>query len=1390
MAGGLRYVVLLICKLLLLTASISATDRYYFDHLSNQHGLSSDVIMDIIQDQQGFLWFCTEDGLNRYDGYTFTKYRKDYDHQNSLVDNYTTCITEDLTNRLWIGTRNHGISIYDPNSGIFEQVSTTYGSVRLPTNNINALYADKLGNIWIGTENYGIMRISEAGVLTIYRTKHKHLANLINIKAIYEDQDGRLWIGSWNHGLFYYNAEDDDFVNIELPWSANLLARPVISIHQAADGKYWVGSWGHGLWILEGSVEKGFEVTHHPYLHKNYFQYGHRAPSGDLAFSIDSDSRGYVWVGSNNGVAVFEPGNVLMPLLIETDINNRFAPDNSLVSKVFVDKEGLIWLGTEGSGIHKINTWRNSFFSHYIPHSPSNIFQETSVFSMFEKDEDVLLIGIKSEGFYEYNRKTDEFIPYRDIPFYSGIPIINLAYGFERDHSGRVWMGTRYQGVQVFDYDNNEFFSLSTRFRRFNARTSYTLMRDVDNNMWIGTRNGLFIFKWHEETTGGSYELLHYTHNPGDSRSISCNHVVSVLQDSKGHIWIGTLNGGVNRFSGIFPGEDMVFERYLSDTLSNTQITGNRINDIFEDLSGRIWVGMEGGGGLGLFDPDKEGFTMLSAVDDLPGDHVFAIHQDKEAIFWLSTNRGIVRMDADDVDNLKFTFFTAADGLQGNVFIRGSKLVTPDGMLYFGGYNGFNAFNPGNNLPEIVQPEVAITNIMLRNETIRYDPDSGKPLVISHRDKVLNVHFTVTSFKDPGNNRFAFKLEGFDDDWNFRDATSRQAVYTNLKRGKYTLYIIAANANGIWSEKPVKLDLIVKPALFASDLAFISYAIIFFLIIYGLMRLMLYRATVQQQLQLEKIEQKRLEQVHQLKLRSFANVSHELLTPLSVINVIIDNTLAKKGDSQEVFGLLKKNVGKLRKLIDQLLLMRKIDTGHLKLKVHEGELSNFLRDIYQGFTPLAAKKNLKFDFICEEIPLSGYFDGEKLETIVQNLLSNAIKFTDTGSVELHCRTFYRNDTRWAEVIVKDTGCGISEEDIEAIFERFARLNDNKAIPGMGIGLDLVRSLTRLHKGHLDVSSFPGQGTAFTVEIALDIGHYSMEEISRQQALSQHVDVVDELLEKGLAEHQDIFIKPKEHPVIHSRTLLLVEDNDDLRQLIGKFLFGHFQVEQAEDGAAAYEIAKYLSPDIIVSDVIMPKMNGFELCNKIKSDFSTSHIPVILLTAKTDDSSKTEAYGYGADSYLTKPVNLELLITRINSILDARDGMKEYYRRRCVFTPELSNIQIPQLDETFIKQATEIIKKNMEDPEFNVQSLTVEMGTSNSMLYRKFNKLLGVTPNELIKNIRIKYAAELLSQGKYTVSEVAYSIGFNDLSYFGKCFKKAYGVSPSDFKENPSVSQSV
>lgn len=1362
--------------------------RYYFEHLNNYHGLSSDVILDIIQDSKGFMWFCTEDGLNRYDGYTFKIYRKDHNDTNSLLDNELTCIAEDGEQKLWIGTKNHGISIYDPSEERFQHISTSQGKPRLPTDQIKALHIDDAGNTWVGTENYGVLRITPDRELIIYRIKHRHLSNLINVKSIFEDSSGRLWIGSWQNGLLYHDPVADDFMRVDLPWSTELPGSPVIAMHEDTHGRLWVGSWAHGLFIMEGSVEKGFTITRHPYMHKDHFEHGTIAMSGDIVFSIDEDSQGNVWVGSNNGVAVFGPDDINKPLLINADSQSKYAPKNSQVYKVYSDKEGLLWMGTRGSGVHKVNIDRHRFFSHKIPLSDTNIFDETAVFSLFEKCRDTLYVGIKSEGFYIYDRQREAFTPYREIPLYAKLPDnFNTAYSFARDHLGRIWMGTRYQGIWLIDPDNQSIHNMQEVYSHFNARKVYALLPDVDDNMWVGTDEGLFIFMPESKYDEPGYELLHYTAGPGDKNALSGNHVNSIWQDSRSHYWIGTLNNGLNRYDGTFPGKEMVFEQFILDEEDPRSIASSRINDIIEDDHGRIWLGTEGAGGLFYYDPTNSSFVSYALKHDIAMDHVFGMLRDNNKNIWLSTNKGLIRMDVSNMDHPEFVYFTSADGLQGNVYIPRARLATADDKFFMGGYHGFNGFYPDRPLPMIKIPTVAITRVRVRNQEVKFNPDAGETLVLSNRDKLLSVDFSVLSYKDPSNNRFAFKLEGFDEEWNYRDAQNRQAVYTNLPRGRYTLQIKAANSNGIWSEEEVRIDILVRPALMASNLAILLYVLVFGLIVYGLIRLFLYRSAVKQQLQMEKFEQMKLEQIHQLKLRSFANVSHELLTPLSILNCIIDNKLSGNGIASEVAGTMKKNVNKLKRLIDQLLMMRKIDSGHLKLKVRQGDIRIFIHDTCQSFTPLAKKKDLQLAFHCEEHTIVGYFDHEKVEAIVQNLMSNAFKFTQTGGVAVHCKLFYRGQTRWVNITVQDTGCGIPEGKTENIFERFTRVNDDKAIPGIGIGLDLVKSLTNLHKGNVEVTSQQGEGTRFKVNIPIDQCNFTSDEISEQPALQAHAEVEQAESNLSTPSGQQALLKQNGNLPANTKTLLLVEDNNDLRQELGDFLSRYYHTEQAEDGVVALEMAKYLSPDIIVSDVIMPGMDGFELCKQIKSNVETSHIPVILLTARTDDTSKSEGYSFGADSYLTKPVSLDLLLTRINGIMDARESLKEFYRRRCIFAPDLSNIKIPPIDETFINKATEIIEQNIENPEFSVQDLTREMCTSNSMLYRKFNKLLGVTPNELIKNIRIKYAADLLVKGKYTVSEVAYSIGFSDLSYFGKCFKKTYGMAPSEFREQQMIS---
>ena len=1372
--------------------SLNAQSPYYFESITHQNGLSSDIITDIYQDREGYLWFSTEDGLNRYDGYSFKIFRKDFQNHNSITDNNVKAIAEDRSGRLWIGTRNNGISVFDKNAGTFTTISTDEGPVRLPTNNIESLHIDNSNNIWIGTENYGILRITPEKELVVYRAKNRNLSNLTSIKTIYEDSNNKLWIGTWGSGLYHYDPENDNFFPVALSWPEGFSRRPVVAIHEDKFGRFWIGTWENGLFVISGSAEEGFEIINHTYIYDDANPHNiHSMPSGDIVFSIDEDRDGNIWIGSNNGVAVFDLDDIHNPVFINADKNHSFAPNNSQIFKVFSDREGLIWLGTKGGGIHKVNMERLRYFTHEVPYFENSIFEETAVFSLFEKDQDNVYLGVKSEGFLIYNRKARSFTSYRDHGFYGSAAKINTAYAFEKDSSGRLWVGTRYLGALIFDYEKEKIISLRQQFPEMVARGVNVIFRDLDNYMWLGTENGLYILRKFDQPLDKEYELIHFDHSNPNTGSVAFGHITSIVQDSRGHIWVGTLNDGLNRFTGTFPTRDAIFEHFSFSADMHNALPSNRINDVYEDNSGNIWIATEGSAGsLALFNTHENNFVSFNKSDGLIGDHVFSILQDTEGYLWLTTNKGIVRFHKNDEKEPEMIYFTTADGLQGNIFIRNSKKVASDGSFFFGGYNGFNIFDPQGVKLDKTPPRVAITRLMFGDEVVAHNPAINEPYIVSYQDKVFTVDFTLLSYKDPGNNRFAWKLEGFDEDWVYRDASVRQAVYTNLRRGKYSFLVKAANSNGVWSGEPERIDFIVKPALMASYPALAIYALILIFIVYGTGRMIIYRSRMRQQLLLEKLEQRKLEQIHQLKLRSFANVSHELLTPLSVINCVVDNYTGEDDSSVQSMKLMKKNVNKLKKLIDQLLLMRKIDTGHMKLAVKKGDIKPLLQDIFNAFEPLASGKGLEFKLEFEKEEFYGYFDAEKLEMIIQNLLSNALKFTASGQVVVKCNTVFNDGKKWFAVSVSDTGSGIAAQDLEKVFERFSRVNENQAIPGMGIGLDLVRSLTHIHMGSVNVNSKEGVGTTFIIEIPLEKDFYDGSEIKYQPLLNKQTDPVAPAIQPAMEKiHEVEYDNSGKDKVVKDegkRTLLLVEDNEDLRQVIGGFLSQYFEVEEAEDGAVALEIARYLSPDVIVSDVMMPNMSGFELCNRIKSDIETSHIPVVLLTARVDDSSKAEAYSYGADSYLTKPVNTELLLTRINSILDARDGLKDYYRRRCIFAPEENNVKIPPLDETYIKRATELIEKNLENPEFSVQMLTTEMGTSNSMLYRKFNKILGVTPNELIKNMRIKFAAEMLSKGTYTVSEVAYSIGFNDLSYFGKCFKKAYGLSPSDFKESKSA----
>jgi len=1374
---------------ILVSSAYSApNESYFFERLNSSHGLSSNIIEDIYQDSRGFLWICTKNGLNRYDGYSFKVFTPEFRKKHSFSSARFTCLTQDNEEKLWLGTRNKGINIYNKKTGKIQILSGSSGHPRLPDNVIKDLHADSQGNVWIGTENHGILRIDSTNRLINYRKKEKHLKDLQNITTIYEDRNNRIWIGSWQNGLYYYDNKNDDFVHVPLPWKDTSYMKTVVSVLHDQKGNYWIGTWGNGLYWMDNAGMKTRNLRHYS------FQKGEPSNTADqreiieIVYSIEEDENGKIWCGTNDGILIFENYQLNNPRKIEADIDDKHKPSNNQIHQIYKDYEGVLWIGTEGSGMHKVNTERSKFRYYDIPYSEFNVTREKTVYGFHELNRNILLVGLKGEGFYTYNKNSNEYTPYLQTNAFARLPYINTVCTFYQDLKDRLWLGTRYKGVFVIDSQTGEWFNLSNRYPRFQSRRVQCFMRDAENNIWIGTNQGLFIFKELSRDKKKPYKVFHYKASDRDTTSLSGNQISALLQDQNGDVWIGTGNNGLNRFSADHVDNDMSFHHYEPIVGEGNSLSSNMINDLYEDSSGNLWIGTSWGGLL-RYNRDKDNFTTFRQDERLIANGVVSILEAEDSSIWLSTDKGIIELVYRDSTDYRFFNYTKEDGLQGTLFMKRAKLSSShSNTLYFGGYNGFNSFIPSRVSYNSSEPKVGITELNFNDRNISFDPDKDGNITVNHRVKNITIEFAAFSFKNPGNNHYAYKLKGYNSRWKYTDATNRKAVYTNLPRGDYTFLVKASNHNGVWSDNPVKLGFHVKPAPYESILAFILYGLIVFTSFYFIIRTIIIRAKMKQELHLEKVMHAKKEKLNQAKLQWLTNISHEFLTPLSVISCLLDDSFRGHNLTGESVRVIQRNVKNLRNLVDQFILFRKSDAGKLKLLVSHNDLKSHMKDIYKSFMPLANKKNLHYDLSLSEAPDYCYYDRDKLEKIVYNLLSNAFKFTDSGRISLDCKAFIEDDMRRIRIVVSDTGKGIPQDKLQQIFERFFRLESTDAT-GAGIGLELINNLLKLHKGSIDVASDSGEGTSFAVDLPVDKAAYSDEEITSTQDLEKVIqgnnkqeftfedstlETVDRGATGGFELSEGVQNKNK-------KSILLIEDHDDLRNVLYKSLSSLYHVESAENGEKGYDKALRRSPDLIVTDIMMPGMNGYSVCKKIKNNMATSHIPVILLTAKTGDDNKIKGYDSGADSYITKPVNLELLHTRIERLFEAWENLRRYYAGQPThFEPEVGPVNLTPPDERYIKRAIDIIEEQYVQPDFTVPVLVRKMGTSNSMLYRKFSKIIGESPNEYIKMRRLKFAAKMLFEGNYTVSEVAYASGFNDLGYFGKCFKKVYSQPPSAY----------
>ncbi|MGI9551919.1 MAG: hybrid sensor histidine kinase/response regulator transcription factor, partial [Aurantibacter sp.] len=942
------------------------------------------------------------------------------------------------------------------------------------------------------------------------------------------------------------------------------------------------------------------------------------------------------------------------------------------------------------------------------------------------------------------------------------------------------------------------------------SHSVFSILEDNSKNIWIGTYGG-GIYRWLVEPSTGTYEKDLMRYDPANPNSISSNIIRNIYEDSHRNIWFATGNGLCKLSSQERIKAKPKFEVYKNIPGDTSSISHNYILTIYESKAGDLWVGTFGGGLNKLvpsFRDQPERFVSYSKTDGLPNNVIKGILEDEEGTLWLSTNQGLSRFDP---KNEVLKNYDVNDGLQSNEFQELACLKRQSGEMLFGGINGFNAFFPENITDNSFEAETVITDFLVSNNPVqigevvngrailRESINTTNEIDLKYRENSFSFEFAALHYAAPQKNLFAYKLEGFDKDWVFTSSKKRFATYTNLAPGNYSLKVKASNNDGIWDTSPSEIKIKVTPPLWRTNGAYVFYSLLFVGLLLAFRRYTVIRTTEKHQLVLEHLEKERHEEMQRIKLDFFTNISHEFRTPLTLIKGPLEY-LQKQGDKldeqtvHEQYGLMHKNTDYLLRLVNQLLDFRKLDQGKMKLVVRLGNIVEFFKEVGEPFQFLAHKKRIKYKVKAPNKLLQSWFDPDALEKIINNLLSNAFKFTpEHGSVtvEIDSGSDFQmpkklknrsNLSNYVIISIVDSGPGIPPSKIEHIFEKFYIERDKKErnSQGAGIGLAFTKNLVELHKGTIDAISKNNKGATFIVmlpmikeayletpEISLQEGPAIQDYVHPSNADSHTIDLNDEIVD------QDFSRTRSKLPL-----LLVVDDNNDIRAFVKQGLKDRYTICEAEDGKQGLNMANKLMPNIILSDILMPVMDGLEFCEKIKTNKETSHIPVVMLTAKSSQASEIEGTKSGADDYIRKPFDLELLRLKLANIISHREELRKRFNREVTLQPK--EVTVTSADETFLHQAIEIVEEQMMNTDFSVEMLVREMGLSRSNLYLKFKELTGLSSSEFIRSIRLKRAVQLLENSDLSVKEIMYMTGFNTASYFSKCFKKQFGMIPSEY----------
>ena len=1327
-------------------SSVHSNDRnrLYFQHFPLTEQLPSNSVSRLYNDKEGYMWFGTKDGLCQFDGYGIKVFRSNTSNPDLLTNNSIQCIAEDNNNKLWIGTIE-GINILDKNNYSIKSLKDAF----VRNDRINAICIDQKNNAWVATNSNGIIRFDTQGNSHQYLLKPSEDSSTLKVATcVYEDRQGRIWGLFWNNGIALYDVKNDSFQLLPPLGTHNNPFR--IIQDNRDDNLFWICTWGDGIFSMNLK-----HLFNNPFSPCTYSQNGKSATINPIVYSMVQDTIfNYIWAVTYSGLCVLEKKDDRSFSLIETASMFK-EPTNNLFHEIILDRRGNLWLGSVGEGIYTLDFNRPIIRTYPLTQLQKENGVPPNVFKLCTSESGQIYLGIDRLGLYLFDPKTNRITHPANREF-SGSQQISVIQRMNKNHE--IW----------FTFEDSPFaYAMDDRTENASIRqwhigkgdthvTPSCFFEDIHGNIWIGTDNGLY-----EKPLNKTIQLAYS----------SIQNIVAIGEDKNNNIWVGTEKQGLfklkkdkdkDSFSGA-----LLFNKKMGNLQSNSIQSVCCCND------GSVYAGAAEGS-IYLYNEKSNTMTDINKLYGITDDGILNILEDDTGMLWISTAKKIIRFNP---ESHVVTYYTQSDGILVNSFSKDACEKLQNGMILFGGNNGLCEFYPENEpvKSNLIQ-RVAITNIEIQNQSIyekrnsnRYDLRRQR-ITLSPNKNTVSFEFSALNYIAPEKIQYAYQLEGVDKEWIYTSSNRRFVNYANLLPGKYTFKIKATDEYGSWNDQFTSLTIIKLPFFYQTGWAYLLYA----LLLLGIGYFIYYRLQLKHRFKISQIEKEKSEELAQTKLRYFTNISHDILTPLTIISILANEIREHSPDNKPQLDLIASNLNRLQRLIKQILTFRSIDAGNIKLKVKQDDIVAFIREsCYTNFQPLIKKKQILFTFESQLDNCLAFFDHDKLDKILYNLLSNAFKYTPSNGLITVKMTFLQSDGQQQLLLsVQDTGIGIDEKDLPHIFTRFFISDNSDLSQSNGIGLSLTKDLVQLHKGAIQVTSKRAKGTTFIVTIPVSREAFSEDEIG---------NVNDAITDN---DPDEIEIRRFNNAIKQTSpndcNLLIVEDDMELKQILNDRFSSQYTVFTADDGLQALAIIKKHEINLIITDVIMPNMDGIALCEEIKSNLPTSHIDVILLTAKISAEDQMDCYNAGADAYVPKPFDLQVLEAVVKNLIRKRQLNAENFKASREIN--ISSMHYNSVDEDFLHKCIAMVELHINDDAFDFEKFAYDMNSSRSTLHRKLKSLTGLSPWEFIRNIRLKQACNRLLTTTDPISEVAYAVGFKDPKYFSSSFKSEFGMTPREYRE--------